>query len=122
MNDALQTYHGGGSDQRRNERDAPPESQMRLKQALRTLRGIEQRYKLDRAGRSDSYSLSVHIALGPTDMCWITAAIGAVEKAIAAGAIEAAGCEIQARPGNLSLTDDSSGCDVSAHRECVARR
>jgi hypothetical protein len=79
MNDALQGYDGGGSNQGRNERD-PAESQMRLRQALRTLRGIRQRYKFDHAGRPDSYPPSVQVALGHTDMCWITAAIEAVEK------------------------------------------
>ena len=99
MNDTLQGYDGGGSDQVRNERDSA-ESQMRLRQALRTLRGIQQRYKFDHAGGPDSYPLCVHVALGHTDMSWITAAIEAVEKAIAARATEAARSEIQARPGN----------------------
>ena len=122
MNDALQGYDGSGSDQGRNERD-PAESQMRLRQALRTLRGIQQRYKIDHAGRLDSYSLSVHVAVGRTDMRWITAAIEAVEKAIAAGATEAASSEIQARPGSMNwAADDPSSCNGSAHGESVARR
>jgi hypothetical protein len=121
MNDALQGHDGGGSDQGRNESD-PAESQMRLMQALRTLRGIRQRYKFDHAGRPDSYSLSVQVALGHTDMCWIAAAIEAVEKAIAAGAAEAARSKIQASPGNINWADDSSSCNVSAHGESVGRR
>src|ERR1700752_4541878 len=115
MNDAQQGSDGGGSNQ-------GAESQMRLRQALRTLRGIRQRYKFDHAGRPDSYPLSVHVALGHTAMSWITAAIEAVERGIAAGAAEAARSEIQARPGNLNWADDSSSSDVSVHGESVARR
>ena len=105
MKDELQGYFGGGSDQGRDESD-PAESQIRLRQALHTLRGIHQRYKFDHAKRPDSYHLSVHVALGHTDMCWIIAAIEAVEKAIAAGATEAARSEIEAHSGNMNWADD----------------
>jgi hypothetical protein len=61
----------------------PPESQVRLQQAVRTLRAIRQRYEMGRNVDSDyvrAYSLQV--ALGYADMFWITAAIEALEKAI----------------------------------------
>jgi len=62
----------------------PPESQVRLQQAVRTLRAIRQRYEMGRNVDSDyvrAYSLQV--ALGYADMFWISAAIEALEKAIA---------------------------------------
>ena len=61
----------------------PPESQVRLQQAVRTLRAIRQRYEMGRNVDSDyvrAYSLQV--ALGYADMFWITAAIEVLEKAI----------------------------------------
>jgi hypothetical protein len=61
----------------------PPENQVRLQQAVRTLRAIRQRYEMGRNVDSDyvrAYSLQV--ALGYADMFWITAAIEALEKAI----------------------------------------
>lgn len=61
----------------------PPESRVRLEQAVRTLRAIRQRYEMGRNVDSDyvrAYSLQV--ALGYADMFWITAAIEALEKAL----------------------------------------
>jgi len=62
------------------------ERQASLQQALRTLRAIWQRYEIDRMRNSDQRARVVHIALGRSDMCWITAAIGAPEEAVAAAA------------------------------------
>jgi hypothetical protein len=53
-------------------------------------------------------------------MCWITAAVGAVEKAIAACITEAARPEVQTRPADMSLAGDSSSCNVSTHGESAA--
>jgi hypothetical protein len=69
-------------------RSDPPESQVTLQQALRTLRGIRRRYELERTAHPDARS-NVHVALGDADMVWITATIEALEKPIAAGATEA---------------------------------
>ena len=59
----------------------------RLQHALHTLRGIRQRYESRRdvaSGYALSYSMQV--ALGHADMLWITAAIEALEKAVASRA------------------------------------
>jgi hypothetical protein len=53
----------------------------RLEQAIRTLRGIRQRYETESgacSGRSRFYQ--VQVALGYADMNWITATIEALEK------------------------------------------
>ena len=71
-------------------RNNPPESQMSLQQALRTLGGIRRRYELERTAHPDARSLSMHVALDHSDMIWIAAAIEALGKSIAAGATEAA--------------------------------
>ena len=63
--------------------------QFSLQQALRILCGIRLRYEIDR-GNSPAPFRSLLVALSCADMLWITAAIEALEKAIAAGAIEAA--------------------------------
>jgi hypothetical protein len=63
-----------------------PERQASLQQALRTLRAIWQRYEIDRMRNSELRARVVHVALGHSDMCWITAAIGALEEAVAAAA------------------------------------
>jgi hypothetical protein len=56
-----------------------------LQQALRTLRGIRQRYEAGHKADSDYVrSYSVQVALGYSDMLWITAAIETMEKAVAA--------------------------------------
>jgi len=57
-----------------------------LRQALHTLRGIWQRYEIDRVRNSGLRAQVVHVALGHADMRWITAAIGALEEAVAAAA------------------------------------
>ena len=57
-------------------------TQASLQQALRTLRAIRQRYEIDRSRNSSTRFLSIQVALGYADKCWITAAIEAVEKAI----------------------------------------
>ena len=52
----------------------------RLKQALRTLRAIQQRYETGRNVDSDYIrSFTVQVALGYADMLWIAAAIEALE-------------------------------------------
>jgi hypothetical protein len=53
----------------------------RLEQAIRTLRGIRQRYETESdadTGRRRSYT--VQVALGYADMRWIAAAIEALER------------------------------------------
>jgi hypothetical protein len=53
----------------------------RLHQALRALRGIRQRYELERSVDSGYVrSCGVHIALHPEDMLWIAATIEALEE------------------------------------------
>jgi len=89
MSAVLQTYDRGRSDHTGKDGN-PAESQASLQQALRTLRAIRLRYEIDRMQNSDASSRSVHVALGHADMCWITAAIGALEQAIDAGARAAA--------------------------------
>jgi hypothetical protein len=44
----------------------------------------------------------VHVVVDHGDVAWITATIEAVEKAIAAGADEAAGPAAEARPENVN--------------------
>lgn len=58
------------------------ESQVRLKQALRTLRGIRRRHEAARARYLEPRFLTVHIALDDADMRWIGAVIDALEQAI----------------------------------------
>src|SRR5262249_54408870 len=54
----------------------------RLKQALRTLRAIRQRYETGRdAGSGCMRSYTVQVGLGYADMLWIAAAIEALERA-----------------------------------------
>jgi hypothetical protein len=67
--------------QRRTERNLS-ESQVRLQQALRTLRGIRQRHEIARARYLQPRFLTVHVALDDSDMRWIAAVIDALEKAI----------------------------------------
>jgi hypothetical protein len=53
----------------------------RVEQALRTLRGIRQRYEAEsKAGSGRMRSCTVQVALGYADMLWISAAIEALEK------------------------------------------
>ena len=75
-----------------------------LQHALRTLRGIRQRYEIERTARPDSPSYSVHVALGDSDMCWIAATIEALERPIVAGATEAAEAGAQDSSGTRGLT------------------
>jgi hypothetical protein len=54
----------------------------RLQQAIRTLRALRQRYEVERNVGSDYVrAYSVQVALGYSDMHWISAAIEALEKA-----------------------------------------
>lgn len=69
------------------ERRAPSRSQMSLRQAVRTLRAIRLRYEIDRRN-ADARLRSVLIALSCADMLWISAAIEALQEAIAPGATE----------------------------------
>jgi len=92
MNVALQAYNSARSDQSRHERDLF-ESQASLQRALRTLRAVRQRYETGRNADPNARSYGVHVVVDQGDVAWITAAIEAVGKAIAAGALEA-----EARP------------------------
>jgi hypothetical protein len=69
-----------------------------LQLALRTLRGIRQRYEIDRARNSDARLLTMHVALGYADICWINAVIEVLEESIARSATDAAGLAAQAHP------------------------
>ena len=97
MNSAQQEYHGTRAAHRPIERD-PFESQVSLQLALRTLRGIRQRYEVDRARNSDARFFTMHVAVGYADICWINAAIEVLEESIAGSATDAAGAAAQARP------------------------
>jgi len=66
----------------------PPESRVTLQQALRTLRGIRQRYERERTAHPDAHALTVHVALVGSDMFWISATIEALEKPIVRAATE----------------------------------
>ena len=89
MNVAVQAYDSGRSAQRPSEK-SPSESQVSLQRAVRTLRAVRQRYETGRNAHPDARSYSVHVVVDHGDVAWIAAAIEAVEKAIAAGAAEAA--------------------------------
>jgi hypothetical protein len=69
-----------------------------LERALRTLRGVRQRYETGRNAHPDARSYSVHVVVDYGDVAWITTAIEAVEKAIAVDAAESAGPAAEARP------------------------
>jgi hypothetical protein len=60
------------------------DSLMSLQQALRTLRAIRMRYEIDRQN-SGARLRNVTVSLSCADMLWVTAAIQALEKTIAAG-------------------------------------
>jgi len=72
------------------------ESQLKLRQALRTLRALRQRYETARNGNASACFLSIQVALDNTGMCWLTAAIEALEKAIVPAATEDAASAIHA--------------------------
>ena len=60
-----------------------------LLRAVRTLRGIRERYETEH--KADSPHVRAHsvlVALGYADLVWLTAAIDALEKSIAEGAAE----------------------------------
>jgi hypothetical protein len=76
----------------------PTESQVSLQRALRTLRAVRQRYEAGRNAHADARFYSVHVVVDHGDVAWIAAAIGAVEKAITAGAAEAAGPAAESCP------------------------
>jgi len=63
----------------------PSENRMTLQLALRTLRGIRQRYNMERAAHPDTRPCRLHVVLEDSDMDWIAAAIEALEKPVAAG-------------------------------------
>ncbi len=72
---------------------------MSLQQAVRTLRAIRQRYEIGRTVDSDYVrAYRVWVALGYADMFWITAAIEALEKAVADIATEPVETAVQAGP------------------------
>jgi hypothetical protein len=84
--------------QDRNDRN-PFDSGESLKRAVRTLRAIRDRYEMGRNVDSTyACAYSVQVAFGQADMLWITAAIEAMEKAIAESATVPAvekGCSIE---------------------------
>ena len=83
MNTAQLTYDGARAVQGRTEK-TQSESQENLHRAVRTLGAFRERYETGRnAGSGYLRSYTVQVALGYTDMLWITAAIEALEKAIA---------------------------------------
>jgi hypothetical protein len=86
MSDALYTYDGARSAHRCIEGDAS-DSQGSLQQALRTLRAVRERYEIAHSMHPDQRCLSVQVALGYADICWVTAAIEALEKAVATSSI-----------------------------------
>ena len=75
-----------------------PESQMRLEQALRALRGIRQRYELGRNAHPRARFYSVNVVVDCGDVAWLSAAIEAMENAIGRGSTEAAGRAVEALP------------------------
>jgi len=83
-------------------RSSPPESRVTLQLALRTLRGIRQRYESERTAHPDGHFYSVHVALSDSDMVWIAATIEALEEPVAAGVTEATGCAVQSSSGNVN--------------------
>jgi hypothetical protein len=82
---------------RHNEAKAS-ESHVSLQRALCTLRAVRQRYETGRNAHPDARSYSVNVVVDHGDVAWITAAIEALEQAIAAGPAEAAGPAAEARP------------------------
>ena len=90
MNATLEAGNGSAPDHPGKATTAS-ERQASLQRALHTLRAIWQRYEIERAGNSDLRARVVHVALGHADLRhadlrWITAAIGALEEAVAAAA------------------------------------
>jgi hypothetical protein len=77
-------------DPNRRSETKPSESQLGLQRALRTLRAVRQRYETGRNAHPDARSYSVNVAVDHGDLAWITAAIEAVEKALATGRAEPA--------------------------------
>jgi hypothetical protein len=98
----LQTDSGDRSAHTHNDRN-PFASQVSLRQALRTLRAIRQRYATGREAHPVARFYTVQVALGYADMLWLTATIEALEKSIAGDASdEAADAAAQARPPDIS--------------------
>jgi len=77
---------------------SPSKSQESLQRALRTLSGIRERYEVGRHAHPDARFYSVHVVVDRGDVAWINATIGALEKAIAASATNAAAPAALARP------------------------
>jgi hypothetical protein len=67
----------------KNPRESRLESEMSLQRASLTLRAIRQRCETGHNAHSGSRFYSVAVAVDYGDMAWITAAIEAVEKALA---------------------------------------
>ena len=77
----------------------------RLEQAIRTLRGIRQRYAAESdAGSGRRRSYTVQVALGYADMRWITAAIEALEKVTS--------YELLASPANGAVSSSTLSSDM----------
>ena len=82
----------------RESRDAVPApswsglaSPLSLQRAFLTLCAIRQRYQAGHDAYPDARCYTVHVVIGDGDLAWISAAIEAVEQAIARGACEADG-------------------------------
>ena len=90
MSATPQTCNGDRSTYKHHDGNAS-ESQPSLQQALDTLSAIRLRYEIGHEAYPEARFYSVQVALGSADMLWLTAAIGAVEKAIAGDSSEAAG-------------------------------
>ena len=88
MNAVLQVDGGrlpeSGDPKGRNDGDRF-ESRESLQRAVRTLRAIRQRYEMGRNAHPGARCFAVQIVADGGDMPWITAAIEALEKTIAAG-------------------------------------
>jgi hypothetical protein len=97
MNAALETRdsatattsqgHESGEANRRNQRSLL-ESQLSLQRASLVLRAIRQRYEAGHNAHPDARCYSVQVVMDYGDMAWISAAIEALEKTIAAVATD----------------------------------
>jgi hypothetical protein len=79
--------HESDEARRRNQSDSL-DSQLSLQRASLILRAIRQRYEAGRNAHPNARCYSVQVVMDHGDMAWISAAIDALEKTIAAGATE----------------------------------
>lgn len=59
------------------------QSRVAVQLALRTLRGIQQRYEAERAACAHMRLYSIHVALDDSDMVWLATTIEELEKSLA---------------------------------------